>query len=85
MQKPIKTDYRDLFSFEICYPIIITKEVQIGKMVLDFIEEGFVPTAILKDKEGPEFQRLKKERGTKAYRETVAIVHIVQLTKEYLA
>ena len=84
MQKPTNIDYRNFFDFDICYPIFINQGDDTKHILLSFIEQGCVPTCIIRDKASEDFRLLKEERGEEAFNNAKAIVYIVQLRKEFL-
>lgn len=78
-------DYRDVFNFEICYPVVIEKRHLIGDVLTSLFRQETVPTVIIQDKEHPLFKRLIEDLGQEAYDKAQALIFVVKLTKEYLA
>lgn len=81
----IPIDYRDMFDFEICYPVVIEKRHLIVDVLTSLFHQGTIPTVIIKDKEHPLFKRLIEDLGQEAYDKAQALIFIVKVTKEYLA
>lgn len=86
MQKPIKfVDYRDIFNFEVTFPVLLEYKKHIKPALESYALEGGIVTFVDTDKEGEMFSKLKQDLGEDGFNKTEAIIFGVKIIKPLLA